>query len=111
MDGVGVESDGEVVLGSTRAAFWSGGRINSRILFKEALTKLSGVALSAEHLKLAASTGALDPPQDAPTAFGAAPVSSQAWLRGLLRDGFVDSLDALHPRADGSVHVLEPVYQ
>ena len=49
---------------------------------------LSGVALSAEHLKLAASTGALDPPQDAPTAFGAAPASSESWLRGLLRDGF-----------------------
>ena len=99
VDGVGVESDGEVVLGSTRGRFLvRGPNCLTGSCLREALTKLSGVALSAEHLKLAASTGALDPPQDAPTAFGAAPVSSQAWLRGLLRDGFVDSLDALHPQ-------------
>ena len=80
VDGVGVESDGEVSPGLDAGRFLvRGPNCLTGACLREALTKLSGVALSADHLKLAAASGALDPPQDAPTAFGAAPVSSQAW--------------------------------
>ena len=62
VDGVGVESDGELVLGSTRGRFLVGGpNCLDGSCLREALTKLSGVALSADHLKLAASYRCVGP--------------------------------------------------
>lgn len=99
VDGLSVELGGELLLGSTSGRFpQRGPNCLTGSCLKEALTKLSGVTLTEAHLNLAVATGALDPLQDPPTPLNAAPVSSQAWLRGLLQDGYVDSLDALHPQ-------------
>ena len=63
----------------------------------EALEKLGGAHVPRETMRRA--LGALAPPPPAPTALGALPASSTAWLLGLRDvDGMLDSLDALHPR-------------